>query len=110
MVSAVCLPRLGDNSRRVSPRVSGRKFPFPELTLPFGKRWQTNRSSQTISTMALTLSFNAAKRVCNRVCGRARLEIQSALERRRRFTPALIVLPAGPVEEAAMDRLKLETA
>jgi hypothetical protein len=49
---------------------------------------------------------------------RARLEIQSAFEGRRRFTPALIVLPAAatlsfsisPVEEAAMDRLKLETA
>jgi hypothetical protein len=58
-------------------------------------RATTNESQQLdVSTMALTLSFNAAKRVCNRVCGRARLEIQSAFESRRRFTPALIVLPA----------------
>src|ERR1700722_19661539 len=63
-------------------------------TLPFGKRWANESQQLDVSTMALTLSFNAAKRVCNRVCGRARLEIQSAFESRRRFTPALIVLPA----------------
>ena len=30
-VSAVGLARSGDPSRRVTPKVSGRKFPFPEL-------------------------------------------------------------------------------
>jgi hypothetical protein len=38
LVSAVCLAFLEDDLRRVAPKVSGRKFPFPELLFVNGSR------------------------------------------------------------------------
>src|ERR1700734_1201316 len=73
---------------------------------------------RSLTDYDLTLSFNAAKRACNRVCERGRLEgdqrsevadgSPSALSSSR--PSATLSLGISPVEEAAMDRLKLETA
>ncbi len=59
------------------------------------------------------LSFNAAKRVCNRICGRVRLESSAGVRKSQTVHPPAVCdvsLSIWPVEEAAMDRLKLETA